>query len=121
MRAGFAPLKNKKKRSGSCSGYKQATPNGVCDSDTPSKDQAMIQAEAQVRQAIQQMENLCRAINSLRAEVFSKNPRNFAILAEGPLEQIPPAAGAGGRIRAALGANPCLSQVRENVMTSGVF
>jgi len=48
----------------------------------------MIRNEAQLGQAIQQMENLCRAIDSLRTEVFAKNPRNFAILAEGPLEQI---------------------------------
>jgi len=48
----------------------------------------MIQTEAQLRQAIEQMENLCQAINSLRAEVFPQNPRNFAVLAEGPLEQI---------------------------------
>ncbi|MBI4658750.1 MAG: hypothetical protein HY735_07845 [Verrucomicrobia bacterium] len=48
----------------------------------------MIQTEAQLRQAIEQMESLCQAINSLRAEVFPKNPRNFAVLAEGPLEQI---------------------------------
>jgi len=48
----------------------------------------MIQTEAQLRQAIEQMESLCQAINSLRAEVFPQNPRNFAVLAEGPLEQI---------------------------------
>ena len=48
----------------------------------------MIQTEAQLRQAIEQMENLCQAINSLRVEVFPQNPRNFAVLAEGPLEQI---------------------------------
>jgi hypothetical protein len=48
----------------------------------------MIQTEAQLRQAIEQMENLCQAINSLRAEVFPQNPRNFAMLAEGPLEQL---------------------------------
>ena len=48
----------------------------------------MIQTEAQLRQAIEQMESLCRAINSLRAEIFPKNPRNFAVLAEGPLDQI---------------------------------
>lgn len=48
----------------------------------------MIKTEAQLRQAIEQMENLCQAINSLRAEAFPKNPRNFAVLAEGPLEQI---------------------------------
>ncbi len=48
----------------------------------------MIQNEAQLSQAIGQMENLCRAVNSLRVEVFPKNPRNFAVMAEGPLEQI---------------------------------
>ncbi|HMJ64903.1 MAG TPA: hypothetical protein VK615_06105 [Candidatus Binatia bacterium] len=48
----------------------------------------MIQNEAQLGQAIGEMENLCRAINSLRTEVFPKNPRNFAVMAEGPLEQI---------------------------------
>ena len=49
---------------------------------------AMIQNEAQRRQAIEQIENLCHAIDSLRAEVFPKNPRNFAVLAEGPLDQL---------------------------------
>ena len=48
----------------------------------------MIQNESQLRQAIEQMENLCRAIDSLRADVFPQNPRNFAVLAEGPLDQI---------------------------------
>ena len=48
----------------------------------------MIRTEDQLRQAIEQMESLCHAINSLRAEVFPQNPRNFAVLAEGPLEQI---------------------------------
>ncbi|MCI0540989.1 MAG: hypothetical protein L0Z50_37790 [Verrucomicrobiales bacterium] len=48
----------------------------------------MIQNEAQLRQAIEQIQNLCGALDSLRADVFPKNPRNFAVLAEGPLEQI---------------------------------
>jgi len=48
----------------------------------------MIQNEAQLRQALEQIQNLCAAADSLRADVFAKNPRNFAILAEGPLEQI---------------------------------
>jgi hypothetical protein len=48
----------------------------------------MIQTEAQLRQALEQIENLCRAVQSLRTEVFSKNPRNFAILAEGPVDEI---------------------------------
>ena len=48
----------------------------------------MIQTEAQLRQALEQMENLCQAVQSLRAELFPKNPRNFAILAEGPVDEI---------------------------------
>lgn len=45
----------------------------------------MIQTEAQLQQALEQIENLCRAVQGLRADVFPKNPRNFAILAEGPV------------------------------------
>lgn len=48
----------------------------------------MIQHEAQLQQALDQIENLCRALQSLRADVFPKNPRNFAILAEGPMDEI---------------------------------
>ena len=48
----------------------------------------MIQTEAQLQQALEQIENLCRAVQSLRADVFTKNPRNFAILAEGPVDEI---------------------------------
>jgi len=48
----------------------------------------MIQTEAQLQQALEQIENLCRAVQSLRADIFPKNPRNFAILAEGPVDEI---------------------------------
>jgi hypothetical protein len=48
----------------------------------------MIQSDSQLQQALDQMANLCRAVESLRAEVFPKNPRNFAILAEGPVDEI---------------------------------
>jgi hypothetical protein len=48
----------------------------------------MIQNEAQLRQALEQIQSLCAAVDGLRAEVFLKNPRNFAVLAEGPLEQV---------------------------------
>ena len=48
----------------------------------------MIQSEAQLKQALEQIENLCHALQSLRAEVFPNNPRNFAILAEGPVDEI---------------------------------
>ena len=48
----------------------------------------MIQNEAQLKQALDQIENLCHAVQSLRADVFPKNPRNFAILAEGPVDEL---------------------------------
>lgn len=48
----------------------------------------MIQTESQLKQAVEQIQNLCKAIETLRADVFSKNPRNFAILAEGPVDEI---------------------------------
>ena len=48
----------------------------------------MIQNEAQLQQALEQIENLCQALQSLRARVFPRNPRNFAILAEGPVDEI---------------------------------
>jgi len=55
---------------------------------TPIKVKIMIEDEAQLQQALEQIENLCRAVQSLRADVFPKNPRNFAILAEGPVDEI---------------------------------
>jgi hypothetical protein len=48
----------------------------------------MIKTEAQLQQAIEQIERLYRGLDSLRAGVLRKNPRTFAILAEGPLDQI---------------------------------
>ena len=49
---------------------------------------ATIRNEAQLQQAIEQIQGLCRAIESLRADIFPKNPKNFAILAEGPVDEI---------------------------------
>ena len=48
----------------------------------------MIQTEAQLCQAIEQIEGLCRALDALRVDILPKNPRNFAILAEGPVDEI---------------------------------
>lgn len=48
----------------------------------------MIENESQLKQAIEQIQGLCRAIDTLRADIFPKNPRNFAILAEGPVDEI---------------------------------
>jgi len=41
-----------------------------------------------LEQAIEQIQTLCRAIDSLRADIFPKNPKNFAIMAEGPVDEI---------------------------------
>jgi hypothetical protein len=48
----------------------------------------MIQTEAQLHQAIEQIENLCGAVEALRKDTFPQNPRNFAVLAEGPVDEI---------------------------------
>jgi hypothetical protein len=48
----------------------------------------MIINEAQLQQAIEQIQALCRAIDSLRADIFPKNPKNFAVMAEGPVDEI---------------------------------
>jgi hypothetical protein len=48
----------------------------------------MIQTDAQLQQAIEQIENLYQGLNALRADILPKNPRNFAVLAEGPLDEI---------------------------------
>jgi hypothetical protein len=48
----------------------------------------MIETPEQVYQAIEQMGRMQRALESLCDEVLTKNPRNFAVLAEGPLEQL---------------------------------
>ena len=48
----------------------------------------MIENGAQLQQALEQIENLSLALQSLRADVFPKNPRNFAVLAEGPVDEI---------------------------------
>jgi hypothetical protein len=48
----------------------------------------MIQNNAQFQQAIEQIERLYRGLDSLRADILPKNPRNFAVFAEGPLDEI---------------------------------
>ncbi len=48
----------------------------------------MIQNHKQLQQAIEQIERLYHGLDALRADVLPKNPRNFAILAEGPLDEI---------------------------------
>ena len=48
----------------------------------------MIETSEQAYQAIEQMGRMQRILESCRNEIMARNPRNFAILAEGPLEQI---------------------------------
>lgn len=48
----------------------------------------MINNEAQLQQAIEHIQGVCRAIDSLRVDIFPKNPKNFAIMAEGPVDEI---------------------------------
>jgi antitoxin component HigA of HigAB toxin-antitoxin module len=49
---------------------------------------AAIKNEEQLQQAIEQIQTLCRAIESLRMDILPKNPKNFAIMAEGPVDEI---------------------------------
>jgi hypothetical protein len=48
----------------------------------------MIDTAEQLYQAIEQMGRMQRILESYRDEVLAKHPRNFAVLTEGPLEQI---------------------------------
>jgi hypothetical protein len=48
----------------------------------------MIETVEQLNQAIEQMGRMQRILDSYRADILPKNPRNFAIFAEGPLEEI---------------------------------
>jgi hypothetical protein len=48
----------------------------------------MIQTGGQLQQAIEQIERLYHGLEALRGDILPKNPRNFALLAEGPLDEI---------------------------------
>jgi hypothetical protein len=48
----------------------------------------MIAVPEQLGQAIDQMGRMQRILESYRNDILNKNPRNFAVLAEGPLEQL---------------------------------
>jgi len=48
----------------------------------------MIETTEQARQAIEQMGRMQRILESYRADILPKNPRNFAVFAEGPLDEI---------------------------------
>ena len=44
----------------------------------------MITNDAELGQALEQMERMYRALAALRRDVYPINPRQFALLAEGP-------------------------------------
>ena len=48
----------------------------------------MIETAEQLYQAIEQMGRMQRILESYRNEILTQNPRNFVVLAEGPLEQL---------------------------------
>lgn len=48
----------------------------------------MIETPEQLYQAIEQMGRMQRVLESYRSEILTQHPRNFALLAEGPLEQL---------------------------------
>ena len=52
------------------------------------EDTRMIETAEQLYQAIEQMGRMQRVLESYRDEILTQNPRNFALLAEGPLEQL---------------------------------
>ncbi len=48
----------------------------------------MIENTEQLQQALEQMGRMQRTLESYHAEILSQNPRNFAVFAEGPLDEI---------------------------------
>ena len=48
----------------------------------------MIETTEQLEQAIAQMGRMQRILESYRADILPSNPRNFAVFAEGPLDEI---------------------------------
>ena len=48
----------------------------------------MIENDGQLRQAYEALGDLYQALASYRAKVLPLNPRNYAVMAQGPLEEI---------------------------------
>lgn len=48
----------------------------------------MIENTDQLIQAIEQMGRMQRILESFRQDILPKNPKNFAVFAEGPLDEI---------------------------------
>ena len=48
----------------------------------------MIQSDAQLQQACDALADLYRVLGSYRSRILPQNARNYAMMAQGPLEQI---------------------------------
>ena len=48
----------------------------------------MIETTEELQQAIEQMGRMQRVLESYRADILPKSPRNFAVFAERPLDEI---------------------------------
>ena len=48
----------------------------------------MIEDDEQLQQAYEALGDLYRALASYRAKILPVNPRNYAVIAQGPLEEI---------------------------------
>ena len=48
----------------------------------------MMTNDIELRQALEQMERMYRALAALRRDVYPINPRQFAFLAEGPQDEL---------------------------------
>jgi hypothetical protein len=48
----------------------------------------MIENTYKLEEALEQMGRMQRILDSYRADILPKNPRNFAVFAEGPLDEI---------------------------------
>jgi len=59
--------------------YLEGSGNGRC---------CVIQNNEQLGHALEQIERLYHGLDALCADILPKNARNFAILAEGPLDEI---------------------------------
>lgn len=69
-------------------GVLSTSPLGTGSKKGDTENMAAIRNQAQLQQAIEQIQNLCRAIDSLRTDILPKNPKNFAIMAEGPVDEM---------------------------------
>jgi hypothetical protein len=61
-------------------------PPGICDCSL--KGAPMITNDEQLNQAVKSLGRMCRAMAALRAEVLPVNARRFALMAEGPVDEI---------------------------------